>query len=1450
MIVRVHLLLALVALSPGRASDSWRSLSRSTKDHNEDHSSPECEPVVVALCQNLSYTTTPVVSPHHHSQREAAEDIHGRFSALLESGCSLYLRRFLCGIYVPECGRSGLVSTLPCRSLCIAARDRCEESASATSPWPEALRCDRFPNEGEGRECWNGHVKNGVSDLQISSTRVTKSLESTTKSLTDKCEYIEIPLCQGLSYNMTILPNLLNHATQEEAGLEVHQFFPLVEVQCSPDLQTFLCSVYTPMCRPLGQPVPPCRSLCFSAKEGCESLMNQYGFQWPESLECGRYPDGTECWDGKTLVHSVSTSEVEPTSPSTDASGIQGPGHKCESLSVPLCKDMSYNQTIFPNLLRHSSQEEATLEMERFSPLIQAKCSTHLELFLCSVYAPVCTVLEKPLPPCRSLCLATKRECAVTIRRLGLSLSEIFECERFPSEGLCVGEIDTNAVTTTADPSHQEESDKCEVINIPLCKGLSYNMTILPNLLNHATQEEAGLEVHQFFPLVKVQCSPDLQTFLCSVYTPMCRPLGQPVPPCRSLCFSAKEGCESLMNRFGFPWPKSLECSRYPDGTECWDGKTLVHSVSTSEVEPTSPSTDASGIQGPGHKCESLSVPLCKDMSYNQTIFPNLLRHSSQEEATLEMERFSPLIQAKCSTHLELFLCSVYAPVCTVLEKPLPPCRSLCLATKRECAVTIRRLELSLSEIFECERLPSEGLCVGDIETDTVTTTAVPSHQEESDKCEVINIPLCKGLSYNMTILPNLINHATQEEAGLEVHQFFPFVKVQCSPDLQTFLCSVYTPMCSPLGQPVPPCRSLCFSAKEGCESLMNKFGFQWPESLECGRYPDGTECWDGKTLVHSVSTSEVEPTSPSTDASGIQGPGHKCESLSVPLCKDMSYNQTIFPNLLRHSSQEEATLELEQFNPLIQAKCSTHLELFLCSVYAPVCTVLEKPLPPCRSLCLATKRECAVTIRRLGLSLSEIFECERFPSEGLCVGDIDTSVASATAVPSHQEESDKCEVINIPLCKGLSYNMTILPNLLNHATQEEAGLEIDQFFPLVDVQCYLDLQAFLCSVYTPMCSPLGQPVPPCRSLCFSAKEGCESQMNKFGFPWPESLECGRYPDGTECWDGKTLVHSVSTSEVEPTSPSTDASGIQVPVHKCESLSVPLCKDMSYNQTIFPNLLSHNSQEEATLEMEQFRPLIHTKCSTHLELFLCSVYAPVCTVLEKPLPPCRSLCLATKRECAVTIRRLGLSLSEIFECERLPSEGLCVGEIDTNAVTTTADPSHQEESDKCEVINIPLCKGLSYNMTILPNLLNHATQEEAGLEVHQFFPLVEVQCSPDLQTFLCSVYTPMCSPLGQPVPPCRSLCFSAKEGCETLMNRFGFPWPKSLECSRYPDGTECWDGKTLVHSVSTSEVEPTLPSTDASGIQVPVHKCESLSVSLCKDMSYNQTIFPNLLRHV
>lgn len=135
-----------------------------------------------------------------------------------------------------------------------------------------------------------------------------------------KCQEITIPMCKGIGYNLTYMPNQFNHETQEEAGLEVHQFWPLVQIQCSSDLKFFLCSMYAPICMANYQkPLPACRSVCERAKAGCAPLMMQYGFAWPERMNCEHLPEygskGTLCMDANTTEKSTPSPKYHPKNP-------------------------------------------------------------------------------------------------------------------------------------------------------------------------------------------------------------------------------------------------------------------------------------------------------------------------------------------------------------------------------------------------------------------------------------------------------------------------------------------------------------------------------------------------------------------------------------------------------------------------------------------------------------------------------------------------------------------------------------------------------------------------------------------------------------------------------------------------------------------------------------------------------------------------------------------------------------------------------------------------------------------------------------------------------------------------------------------------------------------------------------------------------------------------------
>lgn len=66
--------------------------------------------------------------------------------------------------------------------------------------------------------------------------------------------------------------------------------------------------MYTPICIEDYQGrLPACRSVCERAKSGCAPIMRQYGFAWPERMNCDDLPVyGDEehlCMDSKEGIY-------------------------------------------------------------------------------------------------------------------------------------------------------------------------------------------------------------------------------------------------------------------------------------------------------------------------------------------------------------------------------------------------------------------------------------------------------------------------------------------------------------------------------------------------------------------------------------------------------------------------------------------------------------------------------------------------------------------------------------------------------------------------------------------------------------------------------------------------------------------------------------------------------------------------------------------------------------------------------------------------------------------------------------------------------------------------------------------------------------------------------------------------------------------------------------------
>ncbi|XP_051882369.1 secreted frizzled-related protein 2-like [Pristis pectinata] len=98
-------------------------------------------------------------------------------------------------------------------------------------------------------------------------------------------------------------------------------------------------------------------------------------------------------------------------------------------------------------------------------------------------------------------------------------------------------------------------------------------------------------------------------------------------------------------------------------------------------------------------------------------------------------------------------------------------------------------------------------------------------------------------------------------------------------------------------------------------------------------------------------------------------------------------------------------------------------------------------------------------------------------------------------------------------LCHGVGYSEMRLPNLLGHDSMKEVVQQAASWVPLLNKHCHPDTRKFLCSLFAPVClSELREAVQPCRSLCREVRDSCAPVMLAFGFPWPEMLDCNRFP--------------------------------------------------------------------------------------------------------------------------------------------------------------------------------------------------------------------------------------------------------------------------------------------------------------------------------------------------
>lgn len=112
-----------------------------------------------------------------------------------------------------------------------------------------------------------------------------------------------------------------------------------------------------------------------------------------------------------------------------------------------------------------------------------------------------------------------------------------------------------------------------------------------------------------------------------------------------------------------------------------------------------------------------------------------------------------------------------------------------------------------------------------------------------------------------------------------------------------------------------------------------------------------------------------------------------------------------------------------------------------------------------------------------------------------------------------------------------------------------------------------------------------------------------------------------------------------------------------------------LCHNVGYNQMLLPNLLEHETMAEVKQQASSWVPLVHKNCHPGTQVFLCSLFAPVC--LERPIYPCRWLCEAVRDGCIPIMEAFGFPWPEMLTCDKFPQDDVCMAMTQPNATEAT-----------------------------------------------------------------------------------------------------------------------------------------------------------------------------------
>ena len=158
------------------------------------------------------------------------------------------------------------------------------------------------------------------------------------------------------------------------------------------------------------------------------------------------------------------------------------------------------------------------------------------------------------------------------------------------------------------------------------------------------------------------------------------------------------------------------------------------------------------------------------DMRYNMTRMPNLIGHTNQKDAAIQVHEFIPLVQIGCSPLLKFFLCSLYAPMCTEqVDEALviPACRSMCLQVKSKCEPILKGFNFDWPPILDCGNLPERS------DRTNLCMEAPPNMTAEMGKDNLGGIPGNPTINLN-NLFPSLFPTSTLAGSTTMAHHRHP----------------------------------------------------------------------------------------------------------------------------------------------------------------------------------------------------------------------------------------------------------------------------------------------------------------------------------------------------------------------------------------------------------------------------------------------------------------------------------------------------------------------------------------------------------------------------------------------------------------------------------------------------------------------------------------------------